>query len=60
MVCASGAKDKFSWASTVCSSPVIPLYAVCRSDELTKLWSKAAAQLEALYERIDKKQAAGQ
>ena len=32
----------------------------CRSDELEKLWSKAAAQLEALYNKADKQQASSQ
>ncbi len=32
----------------------------CRSEELGKLWHLAAAQLEALYNKIDKKQTAGQ
>ena len=59
-VCASGAGKRLPWASTFCSYLLIPRYAVCRSDELGKLWSRAAAQLEALYEKIDKKQTAGQ
>lgn len=57
---ACGAKERFPWASTFCSYLVNPLYAVCRSDELGRLWSKAAAQLEALYDKIDKKETAGQ
>ena len=29
----------------------------CRSNELEKLWAKAADQIEALYSKIDKRQA---
>ena len=45
------------WACT--SGNELPI-SVCRSDELGKLWSKAAAQLETLYDKVDKRQNAGQ